>query len=645
MFARINRRASAGFMAIAMVISQVAVVTPSFATNSSTTPGNYTNGCSVNWQAKSHLSHSLTQDYNGNGTIEGEEVYSNQGYIQEVSSRSSYPAVNGPGDFLLHHWTNSNTSVGFRLPFATDHVMNDVTVTVKTESANLALGQAIAPMGLAKYVAIDGNPKYTTELPAPTTVEYGNGTITMKWATIPANSANIFNFSGNALDGAALNPASSYYIGASLSATYTQGQGCEVSVPAPPAPNPVDPCKFATYGRTVWNLDGGDIDARDKYDENGSYISGTDFEGEINADGWGPATSPTFRLYGGTRTALNNVDMTWKPTQGFDFTPNTSSVVITGTPAGMGMLYPNGFVAAVDGADIGTPTLNPDGSISLHIKHMPANSAVVFTVSTQADGNHTSFSMNSTFTADREECRVSPVKPPLTIQKVDQDGKLLPGATFEGYSCTFFNNDPDWTCISLHDREYGYPWFSDGLTNEATTHNYFTDEIDMQATLAQSCSDRRVQHVVLLRETVAPAGYSSKNLGNWSAFCQTVNGWVSDGGALNKAIDYNNDGTIDITTTGIDSSYATTDGKTVTFKNYLIGKGGAPVVTPAKPVSVSQAVATSTPVSPVPTLFSNQLPYTGANGSYSPRGMFIALIAAILTYGVVYFAQNRRRYE
>lgn len=71
MFARVNRRATAGFMAIALLLSTIVLpVQPAYATNEHTLSGNFTRHCDVNWQAQSQLSHSLTQDYNGDGVIE-----------------------------------------------------------------------------------------------------------------------------------------------------------------------------------------------------------------------------------------------------------------------------------------------------------------------------------------------------------------------------------------------------------------------------------------------------------------------------------------------------------------------------------------------------------------------------------------------
>lgn len=56
-----------------------------------------------------------------------------------MSSSTTFPAVHGPGDFLLHRWHNSDTSLGFRLPLATDFTMHDVTVVIAPWSDNFTL--------------------------------------------------------------------------------------------------------------------------------------------------------------------------------------------------------------------------------------------------------------------------------------------------------------------------------------------------------------------------------------------------------------------------------------------------------------------------------------------------------------------------
>lgn len=225
----------------------------------------------------------------------------------------------------------------------------------------------------------------------------------------------------------------------------------------------------------------------------------------------------------------------------------------------------------------------------------------------------------------------TPVMPELTINKVDQDGKLLPGATFAGMSCTKFDDEPDWTCVSLND----YYWFREGLTEIATTAQKFTNEIDMEGTLATSCSDPRMSHFVAFRELSAPNGYDY--VPGWNVVCQTVHGWIADGEAIPGGGITLEGGTAILT--GSANSNVTTDGKNVNIKNYEAGKGGETPTEPTTPVV--PAPTKPTPSSAIPA----ELPHTGSSEGQDVRGLLMALIASAIAYGAVYFAQPRRSYE
>ncbi|MFV0462104.1 MAG: hypothetical protein ACK5MP_02740 [Nostocoides sp.] len=315
------------------------------------------------------------QDYDGNDTIETGEVYSNQGYLYAVASSSPYPASQGPGIFDLQHWVNSNTSLGFRLPYATEHTLHDVTVTIDAASSNLALNGGLTTLGYDSYLRFDGDPAYTTAAPAPT-VSFDAGVYTLHWDTIPAGSANILSFGGTALDGAALTPTNHYLIEAELTATYAEGDGCAPTEPTLPAQPAVGSCQQLWTGRTLMPVPATDITAREKW--------GAD--GEVNADGWGSGSTRTFRLYGASDVALTDVTFTATAAQGFTFDPATVGTVITGSPIGMGQLYANGYTAPVDG--IGAVTVSPDGrNLSLTIATMPAHSAFAVTIVGALDGS------------------------------------------------------------------------------------------------------------------------------------------------------------------------------------------------------------------------------------------------------------------
>ncbi|XVX20844.1 hypothetical protein ACQP1U_02905 [Actinomycetota bacterium] len=360
------------------------------ATNPDTKSGLNTTGCAVSWYAQSDLSTSYTQDYDGDGTIAPGEVYSNRGYLYEVSSSNTYPAVHGPGDFLLHHWANTNTSLGFRLPLATDHTMHDVTVTIKADSSNFTLSQPITSLGLAKYVAIDGNAKYTTQAPAPT-VSYADGAITLHWDVIPVGSADIYSFGGTATDGQGQNPESHYLVSASLTATYAEGSGCAGTVPAVPAPPITTGCQVAVAGRTIIPLGAGDVTDRIKTGEGA----------EVNADSWSASGTRYLRLYAATDKDLTDATITFTAAQGFTFKAGSLGTVLTAT--NMGALDDNGYTVAATG--IGTPVISADGkTVTLTVASMPAMSAIAFSAVAVPDGSLRQLVMDSTFVATDPAC-------------------------------------------------------------------------------------------------------------------------------------------------------------------------------------------------------------------------------------------------
>lgn len=387
-------------------------IQPAHATNSYTKPGLRTSGCAVSWYAQTDLSHSYTKDYNGNGTMENGEIYSNQGYLYQVSSRNDFPAVHGPGDFTLQHWTNNDTSLGFRLPLATDHPMYDVTVTIKPDSANLKLGQDLGTMGLDRYVLFDGNPAYTVAAPAPT-VTYVDGTIKLHFATLPAKSANVFGFSGTALDGKATDPASHYLISATLRATYAEGAGCEPTVPPVPKPPAAGPCEQVVTGRTTWPLGAPDITERIKSGEGG----------EVNADGFPVGSTLYLRLYGATDRTTTNVTATFTAAQGFTFAA-VPDPIATGSVPGMGGLTGAGYTEPVSGP--GTPTLSDDGkTITITVATMPAKSAFAMAVKVVPDGSYRQFVLDSVMRGTLEGCDPNSTPTPKPTPRPSEPAKVL----------------------------------------------------------------------------------------------------------------------------------------------------------------------------------------------------------------------------
>ena len=72
---------------------------------------------------------------------------------------------------------------------------------------------------------------------------------------------------------------------------------------------------------------------------------------------------------------------------------------------------------------------------------------------------------------------------------------------------------------------------------------------------------------------------------------------------------------------------------------FTAGRGTNPPVIPDTPVTPVVPVVPATPVLPA------ELPHTGPAQDGSAKGLLLAIGAAIATYGAVYFAQPKRRYE
>lgn len=99
--------------------------------------------------------------------------------------------------------------MGFRLPIATDHTMQDVTVRIASTTEELELGDTASA------------------------------------------------------DGTAQDPESAYFIEATLQGSYLEGGGCEITAP-PLLEMPVaGDCEQALAGRTIMSRETADITVRD----------------------------------------------------------------------------------------------------------------------------------------------------------------------------------------------------------------------------------------------------------------------------------------------------------------------------------------------------------------------------------------------
>lgn len=430
-----GRRVAASFISLCLIVAQVLPAVPAHAKNIGTVSGNNTIGCAVNWTAQTRYNDpSLNPDLSGNSVDPA-----NGGYVSEVS-----PTLGGPGLLEVQHFQASwlgNNVIAWRVPVATSHTIHNASLTFTADAANGTTSAA----GISGFDYVHTNSTLLANFPNEWTLPANPSNL----GTIPANSHSTQSYIWYQTLNEPFSSDKIYTATATLIGTYAMGRGCTSSVPDAPSPINVAPCDFYTYGRTTWQLGASDISTREKFDAYGNLITGSVFDAEINADGWGMVSADgwnngtvTYRLYAGTHTELNDVNLTWDLTQGFTFTqPTIAPTVVTGTPSGMGALYGNGFVNPVNG--LGSVQVAADGTVTLHIDHMPAHSGIAFTLPAQLDGTYQTMSMNSTMLGKRTGCVTVPVihNSMPTLAKVDQDSSPLSGARVTGLNCTRWEND------------------------------------------------------------------------------------------------------------------------------------------------------------------------------------------------------------
>ena len=214
---------------------------------------------------------------------------------------------------------------------------------------------------------------------------------------LDANTGTVFQFTGTFPEGAESSTASANLVGAQYPA---DGQVCG-DLPTPATPE-LAKCQVTTVDRTVWSPYSRDINERSKYA--GSWGSEEPKWGEANADGWivAKGTDPkvgdsrTLRLYGATHKDITNATLTIKAVQGLKFDASTINTI---SNPGAGALKDNGFTNTVEG--LGEIKVSEDGkTITVMIKHMPANSAF-------------SFNINGTLTG--ETLKDSPILAPIVL--------------------------------------------------------------------------------------------------------------------------------------------------------------------------------------------------------------------------------------
>lgn len=188
------------------------------------------------------------------------------------------------------------------------------------------------------------------------------------------------------------------------------------------------------------------------------------------------------------------------------------------------LMVPYAESAAVTIVDTGWEVTTDETGITESVRtitYTPVNVADYFT------NNYVAEFM---FVDNGTDCDAQLPATSLTFQKVDENGNLLPGATFGGESCTRIGNDPDWTCNALQD----YAWFRDGLRLYGTTGSNFASNIELEEPIATTCADST--HIVRIGEMSAPDGYAYES--GWAAYCLTTSGWLPFSGESEGTIDH-----------------------------------------------------------------------------------------------------------
>ena len=358
--------------------------------------GDNSTACRANWTASAILDTDILAHHpelvsadaitrNADGTINKVATGSNNGYTSKVSALFNNDSYTAPGMFEANHWI-SGSQQNWRFPVATKTKLaagTTITVDLPDDMTNTVFtGKLETRAGLnafmqawggqaATYTWNDGD--FTATL---TDAAKNIWTITLNKG-LEANTGTVFQFTGTFPEGAESSTATATLTGAQFPA---DGAVCG-DLPTPETPE-LTKCQVTTVDRTVWSPYSRDINERSKYSS--SWGSDEPKWGEANADGWFVATgtdpkvgdSRTLRLYGATHKDLTNATLTIKAVQGLKFDASTINTIAN---PGAGALKGNGFTNTVEG--LGEIKVSEDGkTITVTIKHMPANSAFSFNI-------------------------------------------------------------------------------------------------------------------------------------------------------------------------------------------------------------------------------------------------------------------------
>ena len=365
-------------------------------TGPGTANGDKSTACRADWTAAAILDTDILAHHpelvnptditrNTDGSVNKIATGSNNGYTSKISTNFNTETYKAPGMFEANHWI-AGSMQNWRFPVATKNKLaagTTITVDLPDDMANTSfIGKLETRAGLnafmqswgpreAEYTWNDGD--FTATL---TDAAKNIWTITLNKG-LDANTGTVFQFTGTFPEGAESSTATANLVGAQFPA---DGQVCG-DLPTPETPE-LTKCQATTVDRTVWSPYSRDINERSKYA--GSWGSEEPKWGEANADGWFVATgtdpkvgdSRTLRLYGATHKDLTNATLTIKAVQGLKFDASTINTIAN---PGAGALKGNGFTNTVEG--LGEIKVSEDGkTITVTIKHMPANSAFSFNI-------------------------------------------------------------------------------------------------------------------------------------------------------------------------------------------------------------------------------------------------------------------------
>lgn len=196
-----------------------------------------------------------------------------------------------------------------------------------------------------------------------------------------------------------------------------------------------------------------------------------------------------------------------------DLEPEGFCIVLEETAAPTGLEARPDYVLACNGANGWTPGYAPPGTAITIGQRTFKPQYGDWKIANDAAAKTTVFSL-----VHSKPAPAGPTDLTVIFSKTDAKGKLLSGGTYEGRSCTRWDNDLNWQCQDLNE----YPWLNGktkSLSSDGTT-NRFGIDVPIRSPWTSSPSD----HCIFIREVKAPKGYQVKSA--WSVLCGGPEGWL-----------------------------------------------------------------------------------------------------------------------